>query len=102
MSTENPSEIGPGESKLFQYFGEMIPNQVIVENLSSTSDAQFIMTTENTDGSWKYYGSISASQAASVWVEFPTSLFQVTNRGDSDASIIVGGDGIFPYKASTT
>lgn len=93
----NPSEIGPGESKLFQYFGEMIPNQMLIQNLSSDREAQFIAQSENAEESWGYYDTVMPGQTASIWVRFPQSISRFTNRS-GEASIIVGGDGIFPYK----
>ncbi|MBS1914585.1 MAG: hypothetical protein JST22_21560 [Bacteroidetes bacterium] len=97
MSTPNPSEIGPGESKLFRYYGEMIPNQILIENLSTEFEAQYIVGGEVPEQGWHYFGTVAHGETASIWVNFPTTVSRFTNRS-SAASIIVGGDGIFPFK----
>jgi len=93
---QNPGGIGPNESRDFTYVGEMIPNQVSIQNLSPDQEAQFFMQGINDDvAGWKYFGAVPAGQTISVLVSWPGEG-RVTNRGDSNASINVFGDGIFP------
>ena len=101
MPPENPFDLGPGETKLFKYDGEMVPNQIIVTNLSADTHVQFILRDEHMETGWNYFESIDRNGEASVWVNFPTNIFRVINQGTTSASLNVGGDGIFPYTPGT-
>ena len=94
MAKPNPSIIAPGASHDFIYVGEMIPNQVIVTNLDTASGASF----EVTSGvkSWTYYGTVRKGGSVSVWVRWPSGRARFTNNSVANASIQVGGNGIFP------
>ena len=100
-STESPAVgtnspiVGPGERKIFIYVGEQIPNQVLVQNESTTEQANFVM--QGMDGSqspWKLFGVLRAGETVSYMVQWPAkALFW--NQGLFQTSINVYGDGIF-------
>ncbi len=93
MAKQNTSIVQPGEMKLFCYFGEMIPNQVLIQNLSSDRPAQYAL--HSGPKSWGFYGTIEPGGTASILVNWPTNQARFTNRSAS-ANISVSGNGIFP------
>ncbi len=90
----NPSIIAQGQSASFLYLGEMIPNQVLVHNLSQEFYADYIL--ESGTESWRFFGSIAPNSTVSIQVEWPTAKATFTNNSIADASIYVFGNGIFP------
>ena len=101
-TTESPgaaidtSSIGPGEKKLFTYLGELIPNQVFVQNESSTEQANFVMQGMNgAEPEWKLYGVLRAGETVDYMVQWPAQAI-FTNQGLLQTSIRVYGNGIFP------
>lgn len=99
MSDSNPMEVGPGESKLFRYLGELIPNQILVTNAGTTTDAEYMISDQDLSIGWRYFNSVAPSRTQSILVQFPSSVFRATNRGGD--SFIISGDGIYPYDPST-
>ena len=105
-ATPTPSSSGtdtpfvrPGEKKIFVYVGEMIPNQVLIKNVSQTEQANYIMqglSSHDSFPEWSFYGILRAGEAVSHWVQWPSSKVLFTNQGLFQSSIEVGGDGIFP------
>jgi len=90
------STVGPGEKKLFTYVGEQIPNQVLVQNQSTTEQANFVMEAANgADFQWKLFDAIGPGKTVSYMVQWPTHAI-FTNQGLFQSSIVVYGDGIFP------
>jgi hypothetical protein len=90
------SSVGPGETKLFVYVGEMIPFQVYVQNQSASDQANFTMQGADSGGSeWKLFQVLDPGQTISYEVEWPSrALFW--NQGLVPSSILVYGFGIFP------
>lgn len=90
------SSVGPGERKVFTYLGEQIPNQVLVQNQSSTEQANFVMQgIGDVEPEWKLFDIIEPGRTKSYLVQWPTrALFW--NQGLFQSSILVYGDGIFP------
>lgn len=95
MSTPAPV-VDPGKTGQFIYFGEMIPNQVLIKNLGQ-SEAQYWLSSGR-DG-WAYYGTVRVGETSSIWVEWFSGIATFGNRADSP--IEIGGDGIFPYDPTT-
>ena len=103
MSTNPPpgsdvedSTVLPGETKLFTYVGEQIPNQVLIQNKSTTEQANFVMQAVNgPEPQWRLYGAIGAGETVQYMVNWPTQA-RFTNQGLFQSSIVVYGDGIFP------
>ena len=90
------SSVGPGERKLFIYVGEQIPNQVLVQNQSTTEQANFVMHAVNgTDPQWKLFDAIGPGETVSYMVQWPEQALFI-NQGLFQSSILVYGDGIFP------
>lgn len=101
-ATTTPTPIlGPQQAGEFTYVGEMIPNQVMIQNLG-TAEAQYWLSSglEGGPEGWKYYGTVEAGRTASIWVEWPNGRATFFNRSE-EASIEIGGDGIFPYDPNT-
>jgi hypothetical protein len=87
--------VAPGEIKDFVYRGEMIPNQVSVENLDGAHQANFVMQALNHGiAGWKLFGIIDPGQTVQLLVEWPVEA-RFTNRSELQSSIRVHGDGIF-------
>lgn len=95
MTDQVSPVVEPGHTKLFRYYGEQIPNQVLIQNLSTDRAAQYVL--HSGKESWSFYGTVEPGRTASVLVNWPTSDARFTNRGTS-ASISIGGDGIFPIR----
>ena len=96
-SAENGNGIvEPGQSQVFIYTGMQDPYQVILENKSTTEQANFIMQGGVGDGEpgWKLYGTIPAGGNVSYFVNWGEEGL-ITNQGDFDSAIAVGGYGIF-------
>ena len=90
------STVGPGERKLFTYVGEQIPNQVLVQNQSTSEQANFVMQgVGNDQPEWKLYGILEPGRTRSYLVQWPTQAI-FWNQGLYQSSILVYGDGIFP------
>jgi hypothetical protein len=90
------STVGPGESKTFVYVGEQIPNQVLVQNLSTSEQANFVTEAVNgTDPQWKLFGVLDPGQTIQLWVQWPLEA-RFHNQGLFQTSFVVYGDGIFP------
>ncbi|HEU4561151.1 MAG TPA: hypothetical protein VFS20_25085 [Longimicrobium sp.] len=88
--------IAPGEIKDFVYRGDMIPNQVSVENLDQAHQANFVVQAVNHGvAGWKLFGIIEPGQTVQLLVEWPTEA-RFTNRSELQSNIRVYGDGIFP------
>lgn len=94
VSQTNPSIIAQGQSASFLYLGEMIPNQVLIHNLSTEFYADYIL--ESGHGSWRFFGSIAPNTTASILVEWPSGKATFFNNSVANASIYVFGNGIFP------
>jgi hypothetical protein len=94
----NPSIIARGQTGAFIYVGEMIPNQVLIHNLSSEFYADYIL--ESGHSSWKFFGSVAPNTTASILVEWPTGKATFFNNSVANASIYVFGNGIFPANTS--
>ena len=94
MAKINPFAIKQGKSKDFIYVGELIPNQVLVTNLTSSATASFELTSGAK--SWTYTGTIGKGRTKSILVRWPSGRARFTNNSVADATIEVGGDGIFP------
>jgi hypothetical protein len=88
------STITPGCGKDFIYAGELIPNQVSIQNLSTTEDATFTVTSGRQ--SWTFYGAARKGRTVSVQVRWPSGRARFVNNSVFAASILVSGDGIFP------
>ena len=98
---KNPLNISTGQSVTVQYFGEQIPNQVIIVNLSKSNQANFIIQGATQEGEafgWSYYAAIEPGRSASVLVEWPSTVAVITNNSIDETTISIGGDGIFPFK----
>ena len=103
MSTASPPSaavetgiIAPGEVRDFVYRGDMIPNQVSVENLDGAHQANFVVQALNHGiAGWKLFGIIDPGQTVQLLVEWPVEA-RFTNRSELQSSIRVYGDGIFP------
>jgi hypothetical protein len=88
MSTSSPavtdvgsSTVKPGESKDFIYVGEQIPNQVLVQNLDTTQQANFVMQGVNgSEFQWRLFCVLKAGETVSLWVSWPTEA-RFTNQG---------------------
>jgi hypothetical protein len=100
-STESPVTgtdspiVGPGERQIFTYFGEQIPNQVFVQNESSTEQANFVMQgMDGTESPWKLFVALGPGETVSYMVQWPTKAL-VWNQGLFQTSINVYGNGIF-------
>jgi hypothetical protein len=90
------STVGPGERKLFTYVGEMIPNQVFVQNQSTSEQANFVMQgVGNDQPEWKLFDILEAGRTRSYMVQWPTQA-TFWNQGLFQSSIMVYGNGIFP------
>lgn len=90
------SIVKPGESKLFVYVGEMIPNQVLVQNLDPEKQANFIVRAVNDSrDEWGLFGVLKPGETISLLVQWPTEA-RFTNQAVVDSSFRVFGDGIFP------
>jgi hypothetical protein len=76
----------------------MIPNQVIIQNLSQDEQANYVMQglAEGAVPEWSFYGILRAGETVSHWVNWPSGKVLFTNQGLFQSSIEVGGDGIFP------
>lgn len=96
-ASANTPVVGPGESKQFVYVGELIPNQVLVENLGN-SEVQYYLSS-GLDG-WRLYNTIEGGRTQSLLVQWMDGIATFTNE-DGTSSIAVGGDGIFPYDSNT-
>ncbi len=88
------STITPGHGKDFLYVGEMIPNQVFIQNLSTTEDATFTVTSGTQ--SWTYYGAARKGKKVNIQVRWPSGRARFENNSVANASILVSGNGIFP------
>lgn len=91
------STVGPGETKEFIYYGEQIPNQVLIQNTGS-SQVQY-WTNSGKEG-WRYYSVIEGGKTQSILVQWLSGRAVFRNE-DGTSSITVGGDGIFPYDPIT-
>ena len=92
----HPFTVAPGEFKDFVYRGDMIPNQVSVENLDAAHQANFVVQAVNHGiAGWKLFGIIDPGQTVHLMVEWPTEA-RFTNRSELQSSIRISGDGIFP------
>lgn len=89
---QDPSILDPGEERTFVYVGEMIPNQVLIRNFDMV-EAQYWLQS-GLEG-WRYWGTVPPNETVSIMVEWfdGTALF---HNGSGEASIGIGGDGIFP------
>ena len=97
-ATSTPTSVlAPGQAGEFVYVGTMIPNQVLIQNLGD-AEAQYFLNSGLE--SWKYYGTVEPGRTAQVWVEWPNGRATFYNRSE-EASIEIGGEGIFPYDPST-
>lgn len=94
----NPSIIAQGQSGSFLYLGELIPNQVLIHNLSTEFYADYIL--ESGSRSWRFFGSVAPNTTASILVEWPAGKATFFNNSVADASIYVFGNGIFPESSS--
>lgn len=96
------SSVGPGERKVFVYVGELIPNQVLVPNQSSSEQANFVMQgLGDAEPEWKLFDIIEPGRTKSYLVQWPArALFW--NQGLFQSSIVVYGDGIFPEEQART
>ncbi len=105
MSTEtNPLQVSQGGSIAVVYLGEMIPNQLLITNLSTSESADFIIQGADSQGSpvgWSYFSPLGAGETASVLVKWPTSTAVIFNNSVNDVTIAVGGNGIFPMGDQT-
>ncbi|MBV8884047.1 MAG: hypothetical protein JO235_08615 [Chroococcidiopsidaceae cyanobacterium CP_BM_RX_35] len=96
MSERNPSILERGQSKWFKYFGEQIPNQVFIQNLSTQHVANYIVYSGKGVEGWSFYGSVEPNSTASIWVHWTLTIARFSNNSVEDAAITIGGDGIFP------
>ena len=87
--------VGPGERKMFTYVGEMIPNQVFIQNTSTTEQANYVMQGVGGAGpEWKLFDILRAGETGQFQVQWPTkALFG--NQGLFQSSIRVYSNGIF-------
>jgi hypothetical protein len=97
MAPENDSIIPSGQSKTFYYVGNMIPNQVLIQNLSPGTQANY--TVKSGPHPWTYFGYVAAGQTQSIYVQWPTSVAVFTNASGSGINIQVYGNGIRPATA---
>ena len=88
-------EIGPR----FRYLGELIPNQVFIQNLSKTSQANY--TVKSGPRPWTYFGYIAPGVTQAIYVQWPTSVALFTNDSGGGVNIKIYGDGIFPVPPGT-
>ena len=93
MIDQNILVVHPGETKLFRYLGTLIPNQVLIQNLSDAQDADYVLYSGK-EG-WSFYDTLEPGHTASIWVNWPAGLASFANRSP-DASIRVSGEGILP------
>ncbi|HET9364383.1 MAG TPA: hypothetical protein VFP71_05250 [Candidatus Angelobacter sp.] len=97
MAQEDNSIIPPGQSKVFFYVGNMIPAQVLIQNLSPGSQASYRL--KSGTQSWTYFGNLPAGHTQSIYVEWPTNTAVFTNASGGDVHIRVYGNGIRPATA---
>lgn len=96
-TASNPSIIPQGQSQTFIYVGNMIPNQVLIHNLSTEASASYIL--ESGTESWRFFGTVPPGLTVSIMVEWPTGKAAFTNNSVANASIYVFGNGIFPEQS---
>jgi hypothetical protein len=89
---DNDSNIAPGQSKTFIYVGQFIPNQVNIQNLSQTSQANY--TVKSGPHPWTYYGLVPPGKTQAIQVHWPTGVAVFGNVGGG--TINVYGDGLRP------
>jgi len=89
---DNPSILSPGQSGGFFYTGNLIPNQVDIQNLSAQSAASYSL---RSDGGWSFFGQVDPGVTISITVIWPSGLGEFTNTS-SEASILISGFGIRP------
>ncbi len=97
MEQADNSVIPPGQSRTFIYVGNMIPAQVLIQNLSSGSSANF--TLKSGPQPWTYFGNVAAGQTQSIYFQWPSGLAVFANTSPGGASIRVYGNGIRPASA---
>jgi hypothetical protein len=97
MAPEDDSIIPSGQSKTFYYVGNLIPNQVLIQNLSPSSNANY--TVKSGPHPWTYFSNIPAGGTQSILVQWPTSVAVFANASGGGVSIRVYGDGIRPATA---
>jgi len=97
MAQEDDSIIPPGHSKTFFYVSNLIPAQVLIQNLSPGSQASFRL--KSGPQSWTYFGNLPAGHTQSIYFEWPTSIAVFTNASGGGVSIRVYGNGIRPATA---
>jgi hypothetical protein len=72
--------------------GEFIPNQVNIQNLSQTSQANY--TLKSGSNSWTYYGFVAPGKTQAIQVHWPLAVAVFSNLGGG--TIFVYGDGLRP------
>ncbi|MBC8274311.1 MAG: hypothetical protein H8E40_05000 [Chloroflexi bacterium] len=77
MSEQKPLDLKPGKSVMVQYFGEQIPNQLIIKNFSEEKPANYIVQGEGEDErlGWKLWGFIDSGDTASVWLMGTVAIY---------------------------
>ena len=99
MTAEDNSIILSGQSKRLRYLGELIPNQVFIQNLSKTSQANY--TVKSGPRPWTYFGYVAPGGTQAIYVQWPTSVALFANSSGGGVNIKVYGDGIFPVPPGT-
>lgn len=92
---EDDNVVNPGQSKDFVYVGELIPNDVNIQNLSEANTAIFTLKS-GTEG-WKLWWAVLANQTTTLTVEWFNGVATFSNISEEDASIRVFGEDIRPY-----
>lgn len=94
--SQNDSVLNPGESKKFVYVGNLIPNQVNIQNLS---DNPAMFTVISGTGSWRVWWAVPPNETLSIFVQWFNGIATFTNISMENASVSVGGDGIRPLQS---
>jgi hypothetical protein len=88
------TKIYPGQHGTFIYTGDLIPNEIFVQNLGVT-EAKFRLTSAPaTPPGWIYYETSPRNSVRAFIVHFPTAKFTVYNNGRTE--IEVSGNGVRP------
>jgi len=96
LMVEQPpkTKIYPGQHGTFIYAGDLIPNEIFVQNLG-VAEAKFRLTSAPpTPPGWIYYETTAGNSVRSFIVHFPSARFTVYNDGRTE--IEVSGNGVRP------
>jgi hypothetical protein len=93
MADDVSGALRPGETRKFAYVGNLIPNQVNIQNLSAQPASYKL---ESGTSGWMLYGNVAPSATAALLVQWPSGIATFSN-GSPQATIVIWGDGIRPF-----